>query len=327
MENPFPSLYLTRLTFTLRIESELWLPLYKGFTFRGGLGYALLELLCDCQADKRASYLHEKDCVFQKVFKPKIYDHEKQELVLAKNVPAPLLLNPPDTTRRRFLEGEVLLCEVVLIGEFSAYWRHIIEAFHFLGQMGIGANASRFTVLCVYDHTGQAVYNAERGLMTQEPTALNSNDMLGEDSGRPLYIHFLTPTLIRLRGRGSKNKTVRPNLFNDGNDIEHIYLPIAQRLHTLSLLYCNDSSLGRFFFDQYRRDFSQIRLIKNWLRWQRWGKHFSRAQNKHLHIEGLVGEILFEGNTKNFMPYFYLGQFFNVGKHIMSGMGRYELIS
>lgn len=329
MKNPFPALYITRLIFTLRVEDELWLPPYKGFTFRGGLGDALLALLCDCNVKNRAPYSHHEQCRYQEMFKTQIHDQEMQgALALGQDAPAPIMVNPPETQRRHLHEGEVLTCEVLLIGRAGAYWMHIIEAFRLLGdQLGIGADASKFTIMHVYDGTGGIVYSTELGLSPRGPAVLTSDDLLKRASSRRLQLHFLTPTYLRLRGSERKDETVQPAQFRSGDDLQHIYWPLVQRIHTLTHCYCSDTPLDRFFEDRYRHDLRDIALKNNRLYWRKVGRHFSRVQKRGRRIEGFEGEISFEGDVKPFIPYFQLGQYLNIGKHTISGQGRFEVLS
>ena len=139
MSNPFPAFYLTRLVFVIRFEREAWLPAFKGFTFRGALGDALLALLCTCNVNKTAPHTHEAGCRYQDMFKPRVTDDAMRHAhALGSNAPPPLLLNPPETSRRHLHPGDVLQFEVTLIGRAGAYWVHVIEAMRLLGdEMGI----------------------------------------------------------------------------------------------------------------------------------------------------------------------------------------------
>lgn len=329
MKNPFPSLYLTRLIFTLRVDEELWLPRYKGFTFRGGLGDALLALVCDCSVKNRAPHAHGEACRYQEMFKTQIHDQDmRAALALGQNAPAPIMVNPPETQRRHFHEGEVLTCEVLLIGRAGAYWMHIIEAIRLLGdKLGIGADAAKFTVMHVYDGTGGIVYSVELGLSPRGPAILTSDALIKHAPARRLQLQFVTPTYLRLRGAARKDATVQPSRFRHGDDLLHIYWPLVQRLHTLTHCYCSETPLDRYFENRYRHDLRGIALKDNTLEWRKVGRHFSRVQKQGRRIEGFEGELSFEGDLKPFIPYFQLGQYLNIGKHTISGQGRFEVLS
>jgi hypothetical protein len=85
--------------------------------------------------------------------------------------------------------------------------------------------------------------------------------------------------------------------------------------------------LDRFFEDRYRHEVRGIRLQANELNWGSLGNHYSRVQKKGHAIVGFQGQISFTGEVDPFVPYFQLGQHLNVGKHTISGMGRFEVLS
>jgi len=58
------------------------------------------------------------------------------------------------------------------------------------------------------------------------------------------------------------------------------------------------------------------------LRWYDWERYSSRQETR-MRLGGLVGEVEFEGELAEFLPYLFLGELIHLGKGTSFGLGRY----
>ncbi len=60
------------------------------------------------------------------------------------------------------------------------------------------------------------------------------------------------------------------------------------------------------------------------LKWHDW-ERFSERQGTKLKMGGFLGEITFEGDLAEFIPFLVLGEYLHIGKGTVLGLGKYEL--
>ena len=329
-DNPFPAFYFIRLSFTIQFVDETYLPTFKGFTLRGGLGDALLALVCTCPVKNKAPHEHRTDCRYQDLFKTQIESKELQRrLAIGKDAPSPMLVRPAITPKQRFLPGNLLHFDILLIGRAARYWEMYVEAVRFLGaELGIAKNASKFRLLHVYDPSGQLLYDNQFQWGHAHPTILSSSDVLSleNSSKRQLYLSFLTPVFLRESGDKSRHAAIKPSRFSRGEHLENLFKPLVRRLHVLTNCYCEEETVASFYDGLYPLPFETLELSKKRLSWVKAGKHFSRVQQDTRSIEGFTGILQFNGRVKPFLPFFQLAQYVGIGKDTICGMGSFELL-
>ena len=67
-----------------------------------------------------------------------------------------------------------------------------------------------------------------------------------------------------------------------------------------------------------------VRTVHSGLRWHDW-ERYSNRQEKRLKMGGFMGDITFEGELAEFLPFLRLGEYLHVGKGTVYGLGEYEI--
>lgn len=119
------SLHISKYKFTLEAIDEIILPAYKGSTFHGGFGRALMSI---------------SPLWFRYFFEAGIGDKG--------DWPKPFVILPPLDTLETYPKGHQFQCEVTLFGEASQHYAIAQAAIEYLGlTMGLGKNNGKYKVL------------------------------------------------------------------------------------------------------------------------------------------------------------------------------------
>ncbi|MDM8521996.1 CRISPR system precrRNA processing endoribonuclease RAMP protein Cas6 [Desulfococcaceae bacterium HSG8] len=170
-----------------------------------------------------------------------------------------------------------------------------------------GFPADDGTETLIYDETGQIV---GPGQVFDFPL-VTEWVRRGEGADR-ICVRFLTPFRFKDNGRMGTELTFRIFMRN-----------IFRRIAFLSVhspLSCDIA-----FKELLDRADRAVVTEASDLRWYDWQRYSSR-QNAKMKFGGLVGEVVFSGETDEFMPYIRLCEFLNVGKGVSFGLGKYEAV-
>ncbi len=119
------ALEVSKYRFTLEAVDNISLPIYKGSTFHGGFGRALMEI-----SPIWAQYF----------FKPGL--GEKGDW------PKPFVILPPLDSRENYPKGHQFHCELTLFGEAIQHYAIAQAAIEYLGmQMGLGYEQGKYKVI------------------------------------------------------------------------------------------------------------------------------------------------------------------------------------
>ncbi|MCR4401691.1 MAG: CRISPR system precrRNA processing endoribonuclease RAMP protein Cas6 [Firmicutes bacterium] len=146
-------LRIARYEFILEAVDNLFLPPYKGSTFRGGFGTAFRNIACSTRRTDCRDCMLKHACPYAYVFETAPPDGS-EALTKFEHVPHPFVLEPPLTERREFAPGDELPVGLVLIGRGIEFLPYFIVAFQEFGRMGIGRGRGRFRLKSVYASVG-----------------------------------------------------------------------------------------------------------------------------------------------------------------------------
>ena len=138
------ALRIARYRFDLEAVDRLFLPPYKGSTFRGGFGYAFKKMVCgqqdwlNCTPCTRGNA-----CPYGYLFETRMEDHTDLFPDL-REVPIPFIIEPPLDTQTSYRPGERLAFHVVLVGRGIQYLPYFLLAFQELGRVGVGKPRGRY---------------------------------------------------------------------------------------------------------------------------------------------------------------------------------------
>ncbi|MCL0035020.1 CRISPR system precrRNA processing endoribonuclease RAMP protein Cas6, partial [Dehalococcoidia bacterium] len=130
-------------------------------------------------------------------------------------------------------------------------------------------------------------------------------------TGRRLAIRFVTPTRIKYQGR------IEPEV-----NFCVLIKNLLRRISLLSEMHCN-SRLDLDYAELIEKA-KNVRIINSNLRWYDWERYSSRQKAK-MKLGGFVGNITFEGDLAEFMPFIKLGEYLHIGKGTSFGLGEYVI--
>jgi len=170
------SFKLSKYRFTLKAVDNISLPAYKGSTFHGGFGHALMKI---------------SPIWYRYFFEPGL--NKKGDW------PKPFVLLPPLDEREHYPKGHQFYLELTLIGEATQHYAIAQAAIEYLGmQMGLGYEQGKYKIIKI-DHSQPLLTAIEK---TQQiklhlPTRLRLKNKNRLQKDKPEFQLIIT----RLSGR------------------------------------------------------------------------------------------------------------------------------
>ncbi|HAA83648.1 MULTISPECIES: CRISPR system precrRNA processing endoribonuclease RAMP protein Cas6 [Thermodesulfobacterium] len=295
------------LTFVCEPKDELYLPEFKGSSFRGVIGRALRSALCTL---KTMSDCHEcplfKTCYYAYIFEtiPDKTTPLPFNLHKYPSLPHPFVIEPPETDKKIFAKGDRFDLKVILIGKAINYTPHFILAIQLAGENGIGKGKRKFNLLEHLIEDGEIAINF----------LLNLQETEGPFSSETqITIEFLTPLRLIYQ-----KKLVKRLEF-------HVLIrQLLRRITSLYYFHCegNTKSIPA------RELISLAEKIKtkhHGLRWYDW-ERYSFRKERRMQMGGLIGKVVFEGNLSPFTPILKAGEILHCGKNTSFGLGKYRIV-
>lgn len=313
-----PSFNLTLYRFILRVREPLTLPPYKGNVLRGGFGYTLRRMACAQPERKRCvGCLLQQHCAYGVLFDP---SPPPRAEVLSKNeaVPRPFVIGPPLDRRTNLAAGERLDFGLVLIGCATDYLPYFVAVFEELGRRGLTRQSGRFEleqVVAEHPWSGTALIYAA-GEMDDSSLPVTVADIAAHAATLPadrLYLRFLTPTRLI-----HQKKPVQDPPF-------HVLVRrLLDRVSSLSYFHCGQR--WETDFKGLIEQAKEVKLTQCDTRWEN-VERYSGRQQARLSLGGFVGDVVYNGDLRPFLPLLVLGSLVHVGKATVFGNGRYEVRS
>jgi len=308
-----------RLTFALfefktKTLNSFHLPPYKGSTFRGAFGHTIKKIACVKKQSDCDGCLLKTKCIYSYIFEtPPPEDSSMMKNYTA--APHPFILEPPLEIKTDYEKGEDLNFSLVLTGKAIDYLPYFIYAFDEMGKNGIGRDRGRYDIEEVINHkadrlNGTVIYGREKKLLSP-PGILSDGEFHNNKEIDKITISFITPARIKY-----EEKFVNTLEF-------HIFMRnILRRISLLTYFHCN-GKLDVDFKDIIEKA-AGISVIKSDLQWLDWERYSNRQQSR-MKMGGLIGDITFTGDLKDFLPYITTGKYIHVGKGASFGLGKYEI--
>lgn len=325
----FPeSLRIASYRFDLQAIEELYLPVFKGSTLRGGFGHAFKKMVCS-QADWGACTPCKggNDCPYGYIFETSL-PQDAQALWNNPSIPRPFIIEPPQTPQQRFRPGEQLSFQLILIGKAINYLPYFLLTFEELGRMGLGNSRGRYVVqriqaLQPWENKHKLVYDGVDVRVGGEDLVLDKNSILLHSkqlSSNTINVHFKTPTLIMHKKTSEQRSSSTPVKSTLPFDI--FIRTLLRRISMLSAFHCDET---------WETDFpalialaQDVAVLSSGLKNANWQRYSSRQKRK-LTMEGFMGEITYQGNLTPFLPLLAAGELLHVGKATVFGQGQYAI--
>lgn len=316
-----------KLNFTLRARDRIFLPPYKGSTFRGGFGNAFKRVVCifrnkdcrDCPIVRECSYAYifETPAPEGSAF----FNMDKYE-----TIPHPFVIEPPEETRQLYEPGSEISFVLILIGKAIDYLPYFIMAFEYLGELGIGQGRGKYELVKV-EIMREPVYDGKTRIL--KPPAykmieIPENDfpdqswaLGGEESGcrdeEELQLELKTPVRIKYRREFATKLEF------------HILITNLMRRLALLNFYHGENKEPEWGHKKLIEIARTVRLEKNEAKWSDW-ERYSHRQKVRMKLGGLVGRVVYRGQISGFMPMLRAGEIFHLGKGTSFGLGKYQII-
>jgi len=309
------------LKFFLAPSEPIYLPAYKGSALRGGFGAAFKRTVCLTRLDNTtcAGCLLQEVCPYSYIFETPRINHAG--IWRASYDPHPFIIEPPYETRQQYQPGEQLVFNLILIGKGMDYLPYFILSFRTLGRIGLGRGKGRYSLVQVVSSNSlqgkreKQIYDGVSNAITSEWETRSFADIAEEAQGldrHRLTLRFLTPTRIKYRGK-----------LTSQIDFEIFTRNLLRRLSWLAEVHC-----GEKWELEWRKLLSKanerVKTINSHLRWYGW-QRYSRRQNTRIAMGGFIGEITFEGELAEFLPFIKLGEYLHIGGGTVYGLGKYRI--
>lgn len=304
--------------FSSELEDAAVLPYYKGSTFRGVFGHALKKVVCALKRQDCPECLLQKKCVYSVVFEPHPPEQEANGRTRLASVPHPYVIEPPDTTKNRFLKGEPFDVTLHLFGRANEYLPYFIYAFDRIGNMGIGrpinGARARFRLIGVRVNN-ETVYSSEDGKIRKGEFTKNMSleDFAAPEDRVVRRVELCLKTPLRLKFQNRLEATLP------------FHILVRAMLRRISSL-CRYHGEGEPDLD-YRglvRRAGSVEVAHSTLRWLDW-KRYSTRQEQSMLMGGMTGSVTYEGGLSEFLPLIRFCEKVHVGKQTTFGLGKIEL--
>lgn len=337
----FNQFYFSKYRFNLIAEDDIFLPEYKGSTFRGVFGHYLKKTLClhkrmnqncnDCIIKTKCAYLY----LFET---PPLEDfnHSKK----FNDYPRPYILVPPLSHDRLFKQGEEFFFEMVLIGEANQYLPYIIYVFEEIAKAGFKKDNGKFFIKNVetLDSSGMETEIYKDKILNNSEAKITFNDFTNEykspypplikgeidlpvgkqekiikNSVNEIKITFETPARIE----------IKDHLVNTPIPFNLLINNLLNRINLLNCLHCK----GEYMEDlgELIRQAENISIDSANITWHEI-ERFSNRKKMKMFQGGIMGEIVYKGDIKDFIPILLVGEFIHIGKFTTLGLGKYRVV-
>ena len=194
------ALEVSRYRFTLEAVDTISLPVYKGSTFHGGFGHALMKI---------------SPTWYRYFFEPGI---DKKG-----DWPKPFVILPPLDEKENYPKGYQFHCELTLFGEAIQHYAIAQAAIEYLGaQMGLGYEQGKYKIIDI-EHTQPSIEKNANQVDGQQHIKIHLPTRLRLKENNKLQRHPPTFSLFcaRLLGRLKTLETAYSDVQGDYQELIH----------------------------------------------------------------------------------------------------------
>ncbi len=294
-----------KLQFHLEMFEDTILPSDKVSALRGGMGEMLL--LQNCVRDRDCDHCaFQKDCVVWDTLYSRM--EERPDYVTGKESVGYLI-----ECRDRFTQfkaGSELQFQLTLFGSGIAFFNLYLQAFTYLGMVGLGKYQSKFRVREVQNTQGYRILDNGVVDMSEyrignlaDYVARRKERLLGGDGAYTMM--FLSPLSMKSHGE-----------YLNSFDGEALVKGAARRAQMLDYYVGNGAP---------QPEFAEYPVISKQRVKDVDTKRYSSTQGSKIRLPGIQGDILFETMPEDCLEYLIAGELTHIGKNTSFGFGHYKL--
>jgi len=308
------SFRIATFRFSLSAVDRLELPSYKGSVLRGGFGHVFKSIVCSLRAKDCDSCMLRSSCIYAYVFETPPPNNAEM-MRLYPSAPHPFVIEPHESADAVYEPGAQLVFNLILIGKAIDYLPYFVYTFVELGKRGLGRLRGKYSVDTVAsvdrESRPMVVYDDQSGTMDESFHRFRLADLLPEKPPSAVTLELVTPTRIRFEGN-----------LSDRLDFHVLMRALLRRISSLSYFHCGEKLDIDFRETIARaRDVATTRHELRWVDWQR----YSGRQKRHMTLGGVVGQVQYDGELADFVPFIRLGEIVHVGKACAFGLGKYRV--
>lgn len=307
------SLRLYRLRVTLMAQQPVTLPDYLGSTLRGALAMAFRRMVCTygmrpcdgCPVQNRCHY-------------PALFDTPNttgdQKIRRMRNIPHPIVIEPPSYHPPRFHQGDLLPFEVVLIGNGIRFLPYLVYAINEMAESGLGKNRVPFRLVDVLDHQRRPIYSSETGILGGNGQSITLEHLM-ERFPHESSASLLFETPLRIKSKGA--------LVSNQFDIHDFLKQICRRIS--AMMHFHESvELESMDFNSLLDQIQPPHVDHAEIRWFDW-KRYSNQQKCKMKMGGIVGSVMLHNIKKEWWPILVVASQIHVGKGTIMGLGKIRI--
>ena len=305
-----------RFRFHFRSGGSLFFPPYKsGNVVRGAFGDLFRKLVCIPNCHDARTCAMRSTCAYARVFEPQAA-HGEGPSGLA-DWPRPFVFRAAHLDGRRIFQEELFHFDVHIFDTREPSLEYFVLAFAQLARDGLGPGRGRAELAAVdqldLDATPVTrVFDGGRFQMG-ELAAPNALDLTGvPGSVNRIRMRFVTPTELK----SGRQVAERP-------EFGILFGRLRDRISTVRALY----GAGPLDID-FRATGDRanaVRMTRCELERAEVDRLSSRTEQRHP-LVGFVGEVEYDGELGEFLPYLRLGKWVGVGRQTVWGKGEVEVI-
>jgi hypothetical protein len=160
------------------------------------------------------------------------------------------------------------------------------------------------------------IYRAEDDMIRTANTTISGEAITAHAAALPadhITLNFLTPTRLKHRG----------HWVDEGPPFHILVKVLLGRVSSLSYFHCGHKLEADFrgLIDRA----AEVRIAQSETGWRDWSR-FSGRQKQRVEMGGLVGQVTYSGDLRDYLPLLALGELVHVGKGTVFGNGQYRIV-
>jgi hypothetical protein len=290
---------------------------YAGSMLRGAFGHAFRQLSCmtkarDCQGCDMTAL-----CPFAQVFSPGEIPRQHAAFQTLNQLPVNFIIEPPRGARH-CCKGELLIFDMVLMGDALKYLSIIIMAWRRAFLKGLGREAGKGELVRVewLDEQGQSttIYTADNPVINPHGQTLDLPALAANPNP---CLQLQTPLRIEIKKQPLGARSLTETDFLNSL-IRRISL-LAPSLYTADAPGDESGEWAR----ELRRQAQAVRGEKR-LSWREWTRYSGR-QKQAIKLGGVLGEWQLYEVSADLQRCLQLGTWLHAGKETVFGLGKYQM--
>ena len=286
-------LQMVRMDLEAEVLQNVQLPGFLGNVLRGCLGRALLRQNCgmgspDCETCSRRG-----GCVYPNVFKV------IRSTTAFPTMPAPFVIRAPEFGKRQWQAGEALKFSILLFGSAIRWSTEILQAASTIFEGRFAQTQGALRLQAVHDgFTGQSAENELQIAVWSDTGAQSIPPVQG------VKIRFLSPTQV-----------FQDHFVVEKPEFSLFMDSLFARIAAMVDIYGEEEFVLPYGLVG-RKPQVAARVST---------QRITIPQDRGQRVDGIIGEIVYEGNVTRYLPYLDLGTQLHIGKKTTRGCGQYEI--